>query len=220
MVLFLDDIHFGLQQHRQLFGLDGALDDRRKGAADEFDHVMVAGDARILLEDVALFGVGDVLLECDKALAPGEAEKVIKHLEQLLVGRAVVRRALETLQDSLDQVNEHLFRRHDHQCPQGGAADDENFGRMDQGPDRPAGPNESREHASYDDDEAGNDQHDGPSGGNDYAMRRNNNAAEVSSIKKRPRRLLSPLSAGEGRGRGSHLRAAGVGGGWCISRVF
>ena len=146
VVLFLHRVELHIDQRLQLVGLHFAVNDRPQCAAQQFNRVMILGEGRILDENGAALGVHYMLFQRDHAVAPAEHEEFVECAEEFLVGLAGVGRAFQHSQYLFDQVHQHLFGRHDHQCAKGRTADDDVFRNLDERTGMTTGHHEAPQH--------------------------------------------------------------------------
>ena len=120
---------------------------------------MVVADQRIFLKNAAFMRIREMRLQRDQAILPGEPQKLIQHFEQFVVGLLAEGRALERRQQPLHQVLEHLDGRHDDQRAEGGAADRQDFGGMDERGDLSARKDESAQNGADHNDASDDNDH-------------------------------------------------------------
>jgi hypothetical protein len=123
---------------------------------------MVVMNARILLQDRAVMRIAQMRLQRQQPLAAGQPEKLVHHLEQLVIRLLAERRPFQALNEPVHQILEHLHRRHDHHRANRRPADRQNFRRMNQRADMPAGQRKATQHAGHHQHATNNDNHDIP----------------------------------------------------------
>ena len=109
-------------------------------------------------------------LQCQQAVAPRLGHQLVHGLEQLFIGLLLEGRPLNRLQNALDQIDQDLFGRHDDQRPHRGAANRDNFGRVDQRVELPTGHHEAAEDRSNHNQKSNNDNHGSIAQGERYRV--------------------------------------------------
>jgi hypothetical protein len=123
-------------------------------------EVMVVGNLGVLVKNAALFRLRHVWLEGEHPVAPGHAKQVVQAFERLLVHGLVVGSTFEGAQNALDQVDQHLLRRTNDQATERGAADRDEFRRMDQRTDVAALHREAAQYGADHDNDANDNNHE------------------------------------------------------------
>ena len=141
---------FVFEQALEFMGIEVATRNQTQAVRDELHHVMVGQHERVFLEDVALVGVLDVLLDGQDTIFTGHHENVVNELEQLDVFLAPVARTLHESQGSGERALHDLDRVADEEGAKRRATDDHDFERVPEQQETAATGHEPTQHAAED----------------------------------------------------------------------
>ena len=123
-------------------GRDAAEDDDLDGVGQEVHRVVVRQELRVPRHDGALRRVLDVRLEGHHARLLRQLEQLVQHAQQFEVVLLARPRLEEAAELGCHPLENRNGRRRDHR-PEGGAADDDELGGLDQDGDGPPGHDEA-----------------------------------------------------------------------------
>ena len=138
---------------------DGAGQQHLEGVAQKRQRMMIVREERVLLEDLAILRLFDVRFESDQTVLARLLEHVVQNLQQLRLCLFVVRIRFEQPENALDAPLHDAHRIAHQEGTNRGAADDDEFGPLEQHGDVPMVHRVAEQHASEDNDESNDDQH-------------------------------------------------------------
>ena len=122
-----------LEQALELVRIEVAADDEPQAVRDELHHVMVGEDLRIFLEEGALVGRLEIVLDRHHAFLADLHQDVVEQLEECDVVLALVARALGQGERALERGLHDLGRIAGEERAERRAHDDDDLARMPQG---------------------------------------------------------------------------------------
>jgi hypothetical protein len=153
-------LQFVVEQAFQLVRIQIAADDQTQAIGDEFDHVVVGQDARIVGEELALLRMLHVCFNREHAGLADLDQNVVDQFQQVDIVLALVLGALDQPHGSAKGALDDLQRIADDERAQCGANDGDHFARMPQQQNAAAFHDERDHHAQQNDDRTNDREHE------------------------------------------------------------